>query len=63
MILNAGKYRKLFILKDTIMNNSEEKKILCIAIDNKLIFSSHITELCKKASQKNIGLIKNIKPT
>ena len=52
MILNAGKYRKLFIFKNTIMNNSEEEKILCIAIDNKLTFSSHITELCKKASKK-----------
>ena len=37
--------------KDTIMSNSEEK-ILGVIIDNRLIFSSHIRELCKKPSQK-----------
>ena len=35
------------------MENSKEQKILCVVIDNKLNFKSHIIELCKKTSQKN----------
>ena len=38
--------------KGTIMNNSKDEKILRVIIDNRLTFSSHIRELCKKASQK-----------
>ena len=34
------------------MENSKEQKILGVAIDNKLNFKSHISELCKKASHK-----------
>ena len=34
------------------MENSKEQKILGGAIDNKLNFKSHISELCKKASHK-----------
>ena len=34
------------------MENSKEQKILGVTIDNKLNFKSHISELCKKASQK-----------
>ena len=62
MVLNAGKCHfmclgkntenETFIFKDTIMSNSEEEKILGVTIDNRLTFSSHIRELCKKASQK-----------
>ena len=43
------KYRKFTFPKDT---NSKKQKILIVAIDNKLVFSSYIRELCKKASQK-----------
>ena len=43
------KYRKLKFPKDT---NSKKQKILIVTIDNKLVFSSYIRELCKKASQK-----------
>ena len=43
------KYRKLKFPKDT---NSKKQKILIVSIDNKLVFSSYIRELCKKASQK-----------
>ena len=32
--------------------NSKEEKILGVIIDNRLTFSSHIRELCKKASEK-----------
>ena len=62
MVLNAGKCHfmclgkntenETFTFKDTIMNNSKEEKILGVIIDNRLTFSSHIRELCKKASQK-----------
>ena len=62
MVLNAGKCHfmclgkntenETFTFKDTIMNNSKEEEILGVIIDNRLTFSSHIRELCKKASQK-----------
>ena len=35
-----------------LMENSKEQKILGVIIDNKLNFKSHISELCKKPSQK-----------
>ena len=50
--LGKKTYNETFIFKDTNMNNSKEEKILGVTIDNKLTFSSHIRELCKKASQK-----------
>ena len=34
------------------MENSKEQNILGVIIDNKLNFKSHVSELCKKASQK-----------
>ena len=34
------------------MENSNEQKTLGLIIDNKSNFTSHIYELCKKASQK-----------
>ena len=62
MVLNTGKCHfmclgkntenEIFIFKDTIMNNSKEEKILGVTIENRLTFTSHIRELCKKASQK-----------
>ena len=62
MVLNAGKCHfmclgkntenETFSFKDTITNSSKEEKILGVIIDNRLTFSSHIRELCKKASQK-----------
>ena len=62
MVLNAGKCHfmclgkntenEIFTFKDTIMNNSKEGKILVVIIYNRLRFSSHIRELCKKAYRK-----------
>ena len=52
MCLGKNTENETFIFKDTIMSNSEEEKILGVTIDNRLTFSSHIRELCKKASQK-----------
>ena len=38
------------------MENSKEQKIRGVIIDNKLNFKSHISELCKKSSQKVVAL-------
>ena len=66
MVLNAGKCHficlgknaknETFTFKETIMNNSKEEKLLGVIIDNRLTFSSHMRELCKKASQKRSAL-------
>ena len=39
------------------MKNSNEQKILGIIIDNKLKFKSHVKNLYKKASQKDLGFV------
>ena len=52
MCLGKNTENETFTFKDTIMNNSKEEKILGVIIDNRLTFSSHIRELCKKTSQK-----------
>ena len=62
MVLNVGKCyclclcknrkNEIFIFRYSIMDNSKEEKILDVTVDNKLTSSSHIRELCKKASQK-----------
>ena len=56
MCLGKNTENETFTFKDTIMSNSKEEKILGVIIDNRLIVSSHITELCKKASQKMLAL-------
>ena len=66
MVLNAGKCHfmrlgkntegEIFSFNNIIMENSKERKILGVLIDNKLNFKSHISELCKKASQKIAAL-------
>ena len=38
------------------MENSKEQKILDVVIGSKLNFKSHISELCKKPSQKVAAL-------
>ena len=63
MVLNAGKYHlmylgnstvtKTFLFHNILMENSKEQKILGVIIDNKLNVKSHISEICKKASQKS----------
>ena len=62
MVLNAGKCHfmclgkntenETFLFHNILMENSKEQKILGVIIDNKLNFKSHISELCKKTSQK-----------
>ena len=73
MVRNAGKCyfmgfgknteNETFIFKVTIMNTRKAEKILAVTINNRLTFSSHIRKLCKKSFQKNIGFVKNMKPT
>ena len=73
MVLNQGKHHfmcfgrntedETFVFKNKIMKNSEEQKILGINIDNKLDFKSYVKNLCKKASQKNLGLSKDYQGT
>ena len=66
MVLNAGKCHfmcpgnkaenETFLFPNILMENSEEQKVLGVIIDNKLNFKSHISELCKKTSQKIAAL-------
>ena len=61
-MLNAGKCHsiclgnntenEIFLFHNIPMENSKEQKILGVIIDNKLNFKSHISEMCKKPSQK-----------
>ena len=61
-VLNAGKCHfmclgnntedETFLFHSFLMENSKEQKILGVIINNKLNFKGHISELCKKASQK-----------
>ena len=39
-------------LDDLIIKNSKSEKLLGVNIDNFLTFNEHVSELCKKASQK-----------
>ena len=45
-----------FLFHDVLMENSKVQKIIGVIIDNKLNFKSHISELCKKTSQKVAAL-------
>ena len=61
-MLNAGKCHSIclgnntenetFLFHNIPMENGKEQKILGVIIDNKLNFKSHISEMCKKPSQK-----------
>ena len=64
--LNAGKCHfmcfgnntenETFLFHNILMENSKEQKILDVAIDNQLNFKSHVSELCRKFSQKFAAL-------
>ena len=43
------------------ISNSSCEKLLCVFFDSKLIFQSHIDNICKKASQK-LNTISRIAP-
>ena len=63
MVLNAGKCHfmclgnntenETFLFHNILMENNKEQKILGVIIDSKLNLKSHISQLCKKASQKS----------
>ena len=62
MVFNAGKCHfmclwnktenETFLFHNILMENSKEQKITVVIIDNRLNYKSHISELCKKSSQK-----------
>ena len=62
MVLDAGKCHfmclgnntenETFLFHNIHMENSKERKILSVTIDNKLNFKSHISELCKRLLRK-----------
>ena len=62
MVLNADKCHfmclgnntgnETFLFHNILLENSKEQKILDVTIDIKLNFKSHVSELCKKPSQK-----------
>ena len=66
MVLNAAKCHfmclgnntenEIFLFHNILMKNSKEHKTLAVALENKLDFKNHISELCKKASQKIAAL-------
>ena len=56
MCLGKNTDNETFTFKDTIMSNSKEEEILGVIIHNRMISSSHIRELCKKAFQKILAL-------
>ena len=71
MILNPNKCHYMCIGKNTesdifkfenvCLENSKEEVILGIAIDNKLIFDSHIKSMCRKVGQK-LSALSRISP-
>ena len=52
MCLENNTENETFLFFNILMENSKEQIILGVTIDNKLNFKSHISELCKKPSQK-----------
>ena len=56
MCLGNNTENEKYLFHNILMENSKKQKILGVIIDNKLNFKSHISELCKKASQKIAAL-------
>ena len=59
MCLRKETRNETFIFKGLVLKNSKEQKVLRVTIDNKLIFKSHMKNLCKKVSQK-IGALSRL---
>ena len=53
---NTENYK--FDLDNLLLENSKEKVLLDVTIDNKLTFDSHIKNICRKASQKLCALLR-----
>ena len=56
MCLGNNTENETFLFHNILMRNSKEQKILGVTIENNLNFKSHISELCKRASQKIAAL-------
>ena len=56
MCLGDNTEDETFLFHNILMANSKEQKILGVIIDSKLNFKSHISEICKKASQNVAAL-------
>ena len=52
MCLRNNTENETFLFHNILMENSKEQKITDVIIDNKLNYKSHMSELCKKSSQK-----------
>ena len=52
LILNNSDENLMVKIEDSQVFNSKSKKLLGITIDNNLTFNEHVSNLCKKASQK-----------
>ena len=52
MCLGNNTENETFLFHNIHMENSKERKILSVTIDNKLNFKSHISELCKRLLRK-----------
>ena len=51
MCIGIGSENDDFIFHRIKLVNSNQKKILCVIIDNELKFDPHIRRMCKKATQ------------
>ena len=56
MCLGNNTENEIFLIHNILMENGKEQKFLGVIIDNKLNFKNHISELCKKVSQKIAAL-------
>ena len=56
MCLGNNTENETFLFHNILMKNSKEHKTLAVALDNELDFKNHISELCRKASQKIAAL-------
>ena len=52
MILNDSDENLSINVGQYVVQNSQNEKLLCVTIDNKLTFKDHVEGLCKKASKK-----------
>ena len=54
--IDPGKQTEALQIEDQIITNTSQIKLLGVEIDDKLYFTSHISNICRKASQK-VGVL------
>ena len=52
LLLNVVRENWSLRVASETINNRKEEKVIAITFDNKLTFESHVTKICKTASQK-----------